>query len=98
MQGAASFDYENRDVYTFTFAVKDQYLDGLEKKELVLNITNVNEAPTITITQEYITFDEDKVGSYSHVLILIRGVFRNNVDVFNNFTMLCSMVINIISN
>ena len=23
----------------------------------------------------------------------IRGVFRNNVDFFNNFTMLCSMVI-----
>ena len=28
---------------------------------------------------------------------IIRGVFRNNVDFFNNFTMLCSMVINNIS-
>ena len=28
---------------------------------LVLDITNVNEAPTITITEEYITFDEDTV-------------------------------------
>ena len=27
----------------------------------------------------------------------IRGVFRNNVDFFNNFTMLCNMVIKIIS-
>ena len=27
----------------------------------------------------------------------LRGVFRNNVDYFNNFTMLCSMVIKIIS-
>ena len=61
LQGSASFNYEERDVYTFTFAVKDQYLDGLEKKDLVLYITNVNEAPTITITREYITFDEDTV-------------------------------------
>ena len=27
---------------------------------------------------------------------VIRGVFRNNVDFFNNFAMLCSMVIKII--
>ena len=29
----------------------------------------------------------------SKLSIGIRGVFRNNVDFFNNFTMLCSMVI-----
>ena len=27
----------------------------------------------------------------------VRGVFRNNVDFFNNFTILCSMVIKLIS-
>ena len=27
----------------------------------------------------------------------VRGVFRNNIDFFNNFTILCSMVIKIIS-
>ena len=27
----------------------------------------------------------------------LRGVFRNNVDIFNNLTLLCSMVIRIIS-
>ena len=31
-----------------------------------------------------------------YVNVSIRGVFRNNVDFFNNFTMLCSMVIKII--
>ena len=29
--------------------------------------------------------------------LAIRGFFRNNVDILNNFTMLCSMVIKIIS-
>ena len=33
----------------------------------------------------------------SKVFRNVRGVFRNNVDFFNNFTMLCSMVINNIS-
>ena len=28
---------------------------------------------------------------------ILRGVFRNNVDFFNNFTIICSMVIKIIS-
>ena len=63
LQASSSFDYEQRDVYTFTFAVKDQYLEGLEKKVLVLNITNINEAPTITIIEEYITFNENTVTS-----------------------------------
>ena len=31
-----------------------------------------------------------------HKFTRIRGVFRNNVDFFNNFAMLCSMVIKII--
>ena len=34
---------------------------------------------------------------YKDRTIHIRGVFKNNVDLFNNFTMLCSMVINVIS-
>ena len=30
-----------------------------------------------------------------HISLKLRGVFRNNVDFFNNFTILCSMVIKI---
>ena len=34
--------------------------------------------------------------TFIFIYIHIRGVFRNNVDFFNNFTVLCSMVIKII--
>lgn len=61
LQPAANFDYEERQIYTFLFAVKDQYLTALEKKELTVNIDNVNESPSITIVQETVSFDEDTV-------------------------------------
>ena len=41
----------------------------------------------------YDVWVQQGVGNYD---IFIRGVFRNNVDFFNNFAMLCSMVIKII--
>ena len=61
LQPTERFNYEERSIYTFTFSVKDQYLVGLEKKQLTLNITNVNEPPSISLLQDIVTFDEDTV-------------------------------------
>ena len=45
--------------------------------------------PTIDLLQN----DLQRKSSLIIILTLIRGVFRNNVVFFNNFAMLCSMVI-----
>ena len=69
LQPAASFNYEERTTYTLTFSVQDQYLVGLERKDLTINITNVNEAPTIYITEGIISFDEDTVMLFDSVFL-----------------------------
>ena len=72
LQPTAYFDFEDRTTYILTFAVKDQYLTGLEKKDLTINVTNVNERPTIHLLQESISFDEDTVSIIDGIVISLR--------------------------
>ena len=74
LQPAASFNFEDRTTYILTFAVKDQYLTGLEKKDLTIIVTNVNESPTIHLLQESISFDEDTVSIHDGILLDIPSV------------------------
>ena len=69
LQPAASFNYQERTTYILTFAVKDQYLTGLERKDLTINVTNINESPTIHLLQESISFDEDTVSIIDGIVI-----------------------------
>ena len=48
-----------------TFTVKDQFLTGLESKELTIQVMNVNEEPVITTSKDIIQFNEDEVIIYN---------------------------------
>lgn len=61
LQPGSSFDFEEQNFYQITFSVKDEKLDGLEKKGLTINITNVNEDPIIKTQQEILQINEDTV-------------------------------------
>ena len=63
LQLGQSFNYENQQTYIITFSVRDQFLTALQKKDLTINITNVNEGPTISTVKDIIYFNEDKVSS-----------------------------------
>jgi hypothetical protein len=46
-----ALDYETLNHYEFLFSVRDVYLPGLEEKYLNLSVTDVNEAPVLTMFQ-----------------------------------------------
>ncbi|XP_060589499.1 uncharacterized protein LOC132744737 isoform X2 [Ruditapes philippinarum] len=46
-----ALDYETLNHYEFLFSVRDVYLPGLEEKYLNLSVTDVNEAPVLTLLQ-----------------------------------------------
>ncbi|XP_053400373.1 protocadherin-like protein [Mercenaria mercenaria] len=55
-----SLDYETLNHYEFLFRVRDAYLPGLEDKYLSLSVLDVNEAPSLTLTETtYATIEED---------------------------------------
>ena len=61
LQPGALLNYEERQEYLLTFTVKDQFLTGLQSKELTIQVTNINEEPVITTSKDIIQFNEDEV-------------------------------------
>ncbi|KAL4229798.1 hypothetical protein ACF0H5_010189 [Mactra antiquata] len=55
-------NYENVDTYWFVFSVQDAYLPGLEEKTLTVNITDINETPTLQLGQSAFTTIEANAG------------------------------------
>ena len=80
LQPGDSFNYEEQTIYTLTFSVQDQHLPGLERKDLIINVTNVNEEPTIYITQRTIAFDEDMVRMSFRTFPICSNYYRENLN------------------
>ena len=90
LQPGALFNYEERQEYLLTFTVKDQFLTGLQSKELTIQVTNVNEEPVITTSKDIIQFNEDEVIIHVHFTFLLYSYislwqFLVMLTVFLNF-------------